>query len=140
MSGFSFSRWLRRGRRDGQRASRDAGFTLIEAVTAMGIFAIAALALMQLNTQNVRGQTQTNAVTLARIVAHNQLVTIMADDDPPRAGVSEGREELGGRTWVWRTTTFENPATGVLQIQISVFGEGDLTLALVESTAFRSTE
>ena len=65
----------------------EAGFTLVEAVVALGVFALAAVSLLSLNGGSVRAMNALEDAAYARIVADNQIVTVLIAQDPPPRGV-----------------------------------------------------
>jgi type IV pilus assembly protein PilV len=59
----------------------DQGFTLIEVLIAMGIFAIGILAVAQLQLMNVRNNTTGNITTMATMLAREQIETLKNEAD-----------------------------------------------------------
>lgn len=104
------------------------GFTLIEIMVALAVFALAALALVRLEGATLRGAGFVDSATLAQIVARNVAVEAMTDAQPPAAGRTEGVETNGGRPWRW---TREVRAIGdgqVLRIDVAVADQGGRVL------------
>lgn len=101
-------------------APRAAGFTLIEMVIAVGILAVAMGALVSA----VGGQAdQARALrekTLGMWVAHNRLTEIELEPNWPALGKAEGKVEMAGVRWHWRTTVSETPDPNVRRIDIAV--------------------
>ncbi len=106
------------------RGRREAGFTLLEAVVALGVFAMAALALLRMNTENIRAQGALETSALARMVAENELALALADRTRSQRGVFEGEAELAGRDWVWLRTVAPTADPDIDRIQIVVRAEG----------------
>lgn len=104
------------------------GFTLIEVMVALAVFALAALALVRLEGATLRGAGFADSATMAQLVARNVAVDAMTDARPPAAGRVEGVEENGGRRWRW---TREVRALGdgqVLRIDVAVADQGGRVL------------
>lgn len=104
------------------------GFTLIEVMVALAVFALAALALVRLEGATLRGAGFADSATMAQLVARNVAVDAMTDARPPAAGRVEGAEENGGRRWRW---TREVRALGdgqVLRIDVAVADQGGRVL------------
>jgi len=110
------------------------GFSLIELAVALGVFAIAVLALLNANTQGLRAHAASEARTLALIVAENELVTYWLDPRADRLGVSEGETALGGRDWVWRRRVagLSDPALRRVRVEVRAAG-GTQVLAALET-------
>lgn len=103
-----------------ERTSGARGFTLIEIMVALAVFALAALALVRLEGATLRGVGFVDSATLAQVVARNVAVEAMTDARSPAAGRVAGVEENGGRRWRW---TREVRAIGdgqVLRIDVAV--------------------
>lgn len=117
-------------------ARRDAGFTLIEAMTALGVFALAAMALLSLNTENARALYALETGAYARIVAENQLVVAMVEPSAGERGVQTGVDALAGREWRWTRTVAPTPEPDLMRIEVRVTLEGEDRVA-AELVGFR---
>jgi general secretion pathway protein I len=106
------------------RESNEAGFSLVESLVALGVFALAGVGLVALQSHSVRTLAQVEQRALAELVAQNALAGALASLDLQTVGVSAARVDAAGRTWdVTRTVTPVQEAQA-LQIEISVVGEG----------------
>jgi len=114
---------------------RRAGFTLIEVMVALSVFAIAGLALVNAQTESLRASGGLEARLVAQIVAENRVVEIMTAPAPPDIGIRSGEVEMAGRRWRWTQRTLET-GVGMRRVDVDVKREGaDQVLAGV--TAFR---
>lgn len=104
--------------------SPEAGFTIIETLVALFVFAVAAIALMQMQTQSVDTFSEVETRALADIVAENQLVDVIARRGAPALGMQEGETQLGGRTWRWRIDVMATDDPSTLRLRASVFAPG----------------
>jgi general secretion pathway protein I len=101
-----------------------AGFSVVEALVALFVFALAAVALMQLQTQSVDTFSRVETRALASIVAQNKLVDSMVRGGALELGVQEGEEKLGGRVWRWRIDVERTGDPATLHVQSRAFGQG----------------
>ncbi|GAA4891286.1 type II secretion system minor pseudopilin GspI [Ferrimonas pelagia] len=99
---------------------RARGFTLIEVMMALAIFATAALAII--NTASI----QLNAIpllqerTLANYVVHNRLVDAQLESPFPDVGTRNGQTELAEQTWYWRQKVVKASDEKLRMIEVSV--------------------
>lgn len=128
---------MRASRLASASAAYDAGFTLVEAVVALGVFSVAALALVTLNGESVRAMSSIEEAAYARIVADNQIVVALVDRASAPRGVDGGTEEQAGETWDWTRTITPTADPGVERIDVVVRREGAERTA-AEMSAFRS--
>lgn len=101
--------------------SGDAGFTITETLVALFVFALAGVALVQMQTQSVQTFSRVESRTLAGIVADNRLVEAMARVDAPDLGLVEGNIDLGGRTWRWQLDVTPTSDPAILRIEAQAF-------------------
>lgn len=89
------------------------GFTLIEVMVAMVIFAVSAMAVLNATSQNITALGILEEKTLASMVADNQMALLLLSDAIPSAPQS-GTSEMGGREWFWTIKPI-NTADGMLR-------------------------
>ncbi|MFN3587075.1 MAG: type II secretion system minor pseudopilin GspI [Moraxellaceae bacterium] len=96
------------------------GFTLLEVLVALAIFAIAAVAL--LSAQN--GQLVTTARLADKRIAHwaalNHLAELQLQRAFPEIGQGQRPVSLAGRDWVITTKVSPTPSRDVRRLDISV--------------------
>lgn len=78
------------------------GFTLIEVMLAMAIFAIAGVALLGAADNNYRHISYLDEKMFANWVASNQMVAAKLDTTWPPKNNKKGEVELASRTWYWQ--------------------------------------
>ncbi len=78
------------------------GFTLLEVMLAMAVFAIAGIALLGVADNNYRHISHLEEQMFANWVASNQLVTVSLDKTWPPKNNRKGKVEMAGRTWYWQ--------------------------------------
>ena len=96
------------------------GFTLIEVMVALAIFALAALTLIKLEGATLFGAVTIERKAVAQIVARNQAVEILTDPVAPAYGTTNGVEANAGIPWRWTRTVDRMPETRLQKIAISV--------------------
>lgn len=110
---------------------KSAGFTLIEVMLAMAIFAIAGVSLLSAATNNFNHLSQLEQKILANWVASNQLVTISLEDKWPPQSNKKGKVEMSGHEWFWQQkvikTTDANMRAVVIEIRVNEKDELALT-------------
>ena len=96
------------------------GFTLIELLVALAVFALAALALLNLGGENTRSAARAETRTLGGVVAENLAVEAMTAQPVPAPGDSDGTEALAGRDWRWTRSVAATDDPDILRIDIGV--------------------
>jgi len=98
--------------------SPDAGFTLIEMLVALSVFAIAALALMRLNGYSLSTTAELDARAMANLVLRNEAVLAATDPGPIVRGTTEANVTNGGRTFAVRRTVSPTADQRLLRIDL----------------------
>ncbi len=87
---------------DRQKAPKtEQGFTIVETLVALFVFALAGVALIAMQGQSVSALSRVESRALASLVAENQLIDAMAKRSALQPGVERGETTLGGKTWRW---------------------------------------
>jgi general secretion pathway protein I len=100
-------------------APGDAGFTLVEGLVALAVFALAGIGLVQLQTYSVATLNRVEARALAGIVVQNVLVEAIASEQTPELGAIAGETELGAHRWRWRRIVERTADDGVLRVTVT---------------------
>ncbi|MBM7060888.1 type II secretion system minor pseudopilin GspI [Pseudomonas sp. UL073] len=82
---------------------RARGFTLLEVLVALAIFAVVAASVLAASSRSLQGAARLEDKTLAMWIADNQLTELQLAANPPADGRSEGQVEFAGRRWQWRS-------------------------------------
>ncbi|WP_298440620.1 type II secretion system minor pseudopilin GspI [uncultured Ferrimonas sp.] len=111
------------------------GFTLLEVMVALAIFATAALALMNTATIQLGNGPLLTERALANYVAHNRMVDIQLDDPFPELGSKKGDSELADRTWYWqqRVVKASDEELRMIEVQVALDRSFDNVLAEVQT-------
>lgn len=99
---------------------RPNGFTLLELLVALAVFAIAALALLQMEGASIARTADLDQRLLREIVAQNMAAEILTDPALPSLGSATGTIENAGRKFQWTRTVAPLADYGVLGITLSV--------------------
>lgn len=105
------------------------GFTLIEVMVALAVFAIAMTALMSAMQNSAHNLEGLRNRTIAQWIVSNRLVGYQSSGNYPKSGKTE-KLEFGGvnkpREWVVTTEVVDmKSATGIVQLKVSVGEESD---------------
>lgn len=100
------------------------GFTLLEMLVAVAVFALLVLGLLHLAGQATRTAALLDEQWLAGVVAGNLAVATVLE---PAAGLRStgGDVELAGRDWSWRREVDVADDGEFVRVEVSVRREGD---------------
>lgn len=104
----------------GRAESRVQGFTLLEVLAALVIFAIAALSLLSAQNSQITTDQHLEEKTLAHWVALNQLADMRLQKSFPETGQGETTVKMAGRNWLVSTKVQATPSNNVRLLIISV--------------------
>ena len=114
------------------------GFTLIEVMLAMAVFAIAGVALLSAASNNARNIGHLESIMFANWVASNQLVEIsLATQWPPKNNL-KGEVELAGRDWFWQQKVIKTTDKDMRAIVMEIRLKEDDELAVSSLMAYVS--
>jgi general secretion pathway protein I len=116
------------------------GFTLIEMMVALAVFALAALALIRLEGATIRGAGILDSTLTGQIVARNVAIEAVTDAKPPTLGIATGTEQNDGKAWTWTRTVAATGDPRILRIDVAVRdvsgrAAGKLTMVRAASTS-----
>ncbi len=98
---------------------RGNGFTLIELMIAMAIFAIAGVAVMRATTEHIRAMGMIEEMTMAGYVAENQLQLARLETRwPPQP--REGEAEMAKNRWKWVLEVLETDDAEFRMLKVTV--------------------
>ena len=83
---------------------RATGFTLIEVMVALSIFALAGTAILKAASEHLSSIGQIESVTFANWVASNRLNQLQLETTWPPKNNVKGNMEMADRTWYWKQT------------------------------------
>ena len=96
------------------------GFTLLELLVAMAIFATAGMAIMQASSAHIRSLSQLDDLTIASYIAGNQMQLAMLETEWPGKEKQQGELEMANRTWLWQQQLSKLTDDDLRLVKISV--------------------
>lgn len=116
------------------------GFTLLEILVALAIFAVAAVSLLTAQNAQVRMDGRLADKTLAHWAALNRLAELQLQGDFPDVGQGQSSARMGDRDWIITTKIEATPSTDVRRVILSVALKtekfGDTPPSITTLTAF----
>ena len=97
-----------------EQDSMKRGFTLLEVMLALAIFALAAMAVLQIASGALSNQHVLEEKTVAGWVAENQTALLYLMTREQRAVRHQGESDMAGSRWYWRTIPL-NTGNALLQ-------------------------
>jgi general secretion pathway protein I len=82
---------------------RAAGFTLLEVLVALAIFALVAASVLTATARSLQTASRLEEKTLAMWIADNQLVELQLSKNPVAEGRDQGEVDFAGRRWQWQS-------------------------------------
>jgi general secretion pathway protein I len=116
---------------------KERGFTLLEMLVALAVFSLAALALIRLQSVTIRTAADLDSKAMGQIVAHNLMVDLQGDPQPPSTGDMEGEVDNGGRKWRWTRVVAPTEDPRLLRVDLVVngdFGQSPAALTFMRPT------
>jgi general secretion pathway protein I len=97
------------------------GFSLVEMLVALAVFALAAMALLHLAGENTRAAFAAEERVLAGVVADNLAVDAMVEPAVPSASNAQGVAQSAGRDWHWTRRTQATAGEALVRIDVAVY-------------------
>ena len=104
--------------------SEEAGFSLIEMLVALSVFAIAALALMRLDGFALSTAADLDARAMANLVVRNEAALAATDPGPIVRGTTVSNVMNGGRSFVVRKTVTPTDDLRLVRIDLVAQEQG----------------
>lgn len=77
------------------------GFTLLEVLVALAIFAVVAASVLTASTRSLQTASRLEDKTLAMWIADNRLTDLQLRETAPGSGREQGELDYAGRRWEW---------------------------------------
>lgn len=107
------------------------GFTLLEVMIALTIFAAIAMVVSGTTSQATDTLLQLENKTIASWVAENRLAALRTVTPAPETGDSDDEVEMANRTWRVHTRVEKTQFAGVVRVTVSVAEESQPDYAVV---------
>lgn len=120
-------------------ASNEAGFSLVEALVALAVFAMAGVGLVQLQSHSLSTFQRVETRALADIIAQNELTLIVATQERRPVGQREQRLSYANREWRVTTEIVATPSPRTRRAVVEV-GPADASPVSRVSGFFMSPE
>lgn len=121
-------------------ACNDRGFSLIEALVALAVFAMAGVGLVQLQTQSLRTLVEVETRALASSAVQNRLTELLAADQRPPIGAREEQIVFARRNWTLDVVVQGGAAGAVRRITVSATPRGEESPAAIGHAFFAAPE
>ena len=100
--------------------SKRNGFTLIEMLVALAVFAIAALTLLRMEGASIARTADLDQRLLREVVAQNLAAEWLTDPAPPALGDTGGQTTNAGRAFAFTRHVEKMSDAGVVRVVVSV--------------------
>ncbi|WP_068830153.1 type II secretion system minor pseudopilin GspI [Pseudomonas sp. BMS12] len=99
---------------------RSRGFTLLEVLVALAIFAVVAASVLSATSRSLKTAARLEDKTFASWLADNRLQQLQLADAPPGEGREQGEETYAGRRWLWQTEVQSTSEAEMLRVTVRV--------------------
>jgi general secretion pathway protein I len=96
-----------------------AGFTLVEVLVALAVFAVGMTALIVAGTQRAQDLSYLRDRTLASWIAADRIDELRLERHW-RIGSRDGEVEMAGQTWAWQAEVVGTPNESVHRVEMAV--------------------
>ena len=100
--------------------AQERGFTLIELMVALAVFAIAALTLLRMEGASISRTADLDQRLLREVVAQNLAAEWLTDPAPPTLGDSNGQTANLGRQFAYTRHVEKMSDAGVIRVVVAV--------------------
>lgn len=114
------------------------GFTLIEMLLALAVFAYAASSILSVLGQSARNLSDIEQMTFASWVVNDRLVELQVDSQWPPKDKDKGEREMAGQKWFWQQKVEKTQDTNLRSITVFVSSDKEATQPIYSLTTFIS--
>lgn len=117
---------------------REHGFTLLEVLVALAIFAITAAAMMNSIASSINAQSHMERKVIAHWIAQNLMAETRFLPQWPSVGLSNGDIEMVGQQWYWQRKVEETSDPKLRRVEFEIKADDEDENALVRLAGFVS--
>ena len=99
---------------------RTRGFTLLEVLVALGIFALVAASVLTATARSLQTAARLEDKTFALWLADNRMQELQLAETPPDDGSEKDEETYAGRRWLWQSQVQATSDPGMRRVTIWV--------------------
>ncbi|MFT4731974.1 MAG: general secretion pathway protein I [Gammaproteobacteria bacterium] len=124
--------------RDCKASHQQAGFTLLEVMVAMFIFAVSGAAIIKTTTEHINSVGKLEEMTFATWVANNQLTraTLKSEKTWPPKNNERGSVDMLDRTWYWQQEVQSTTDDDLKAIIITVGNDPEYLGSIISVTTY----
>jgi len=116
---------------------KQSGFTLIEVMVAVGIFALAGGAIMKATYEHLRSISSLEELTIATWVANNRMTEALLEARLQEVKTTaKGKVEMAGKDWYWQQEIKKTQDPSLSQITIIIALDENMTNEVTAVTSF----
>ena len=123
----------------GRKAHKQAGFTLVELLLALAIFAYSASAILNVVGTSSNNLSEIEQITFASWVANDQLIELQNSQVWPPKNKAKGEQELAGRKWYWQQIVVETEDKSLRSVTMNVSTEKNSATSVYSLTTYLSS-
>lgn len=101
------------------------GFTLLEVLVAMVILSVSLLAAIKVASEVTNSAIYLQDKTIAQWVAMNKVAEMRLAKKLPKAGRSDGEDEMAGRNWHWEILVKNTAYSTLREVEVGVRPAGE---------------
>lgn len=120
----------------GKRIGKRKGFTLLEVLIAMVIFATAVVSLLKNLNDQEHAYLSMSIKTVAHWVALNKMNETKMADQWPQTGVTQGDVKMRNHQWFWKQTVSGTVEENLRKVEIEVRYQREDELAATRFVGF----
>lgn len=96
------------------------GFTLIEMLLALAIFAYAASSILAVLGQTAKNLSEIETMTFASWIANDRLMELQVDTTWPPKDKEKGERELAGQKWFWQQKVEKTESPDLRKVEVEI--------------------
>jgi len=98
----------------------ESGFSLVEALVALAVFAMAGVSLVQMQSSSLSTFARVETRALADLLAQNTLTEIVSAQAPPSAGAREENVAFADRQWTRSISVVDVPGADTRRVTVEI--------------------